>query len=131
MRRIAALALSAGLALLPGCNLTYFTIDIPDFGSKSVQGVWLWRLSPQTGAYQRETQFAFGPLQDGVLDYTAIAADGTPPITISTHPGIDPENPARMVLRILYSRGDAPGYYRASTYNSSGDSPLSTEIVPL
>lgn len=125
------------LATLPfqGCSLGTITIAIPDFASKAVQGVWLWRATAATGVYEREVQFNFAGIQAGsagdVLDYTLAAADGSPPIPVTTRLVRDAANPDRVTMQLVFSRGTAAAFYRASTYNQSGDSPLSTEILPF
>jgi hypothetical protein len=118
-----------------GCSLTYFTISIPDFSSKQVGGVWLWRLSTTTGLYARDTQFVLSPIVSGptgeIIDYSVVMGGGTPPQGMTTQVARDKNNPDKVVLTLLFTQLDAPGYYRASTFNAAGDSPLSSEIVPL
>ena len=136
LRNLAFGSLILSVLPLGGCQLALFTITIPDFGSKAVEGVWLWRLSPTTGAYVRDTQFSFvgavTPAAGGeTIDYSASTPDGSPPVPITTYISRDASQPDRVTLQLIYSRMSDPGYYRASTYNSSGDSPLTNEIVPL
>lgn len=125
------------LATVPvgGCTLALCTISIPDFSSKSVDGVWLWRLSATTGTYARDTRFVFADtvLQQAgeMMEYQSAAADGSKPISLTATLVRDPKNPDRVTLQLVFSRTEDAGYYRASTYNVNGDSPLSTEIVPL
>jgi len=135
LRRAVFGALVLAVVPLQGCTLGCFTIAIPDFVSKAVTGVWLWRLSPLTGLYERDVQLAFAPLTqlpDGErLDYQAAPSDGSPPMQMTTYVVRDPANPDQVTLRLLFSRIDEPGSYRASTYNGRGDSPLSSEMVPM
>jgi hypothetical protein len=125
------------LAAIPfgGCSLVRFTISIPDFGTKSVAGVWLWRLSTTTGLYVRDTQFVFSPITTSpageVMEYSLVLGDGTPPQELTAFVSRDPNNPDEVAISLLHLQLDAPGYYRASTFNAAGDSPLSSEIVPL
>lgn len=125
------------LAAIPfqGCTLGCFTIAIPDFGSKSVQGVWLWRLSPETGLFERDVRFVFAaPVQQPggeALDYQAAPADGSAPIPATTYVVRDPANPDHVTVQLVFSHADETSYYRASTYNGAGDSVLSTETMPL
>jgi len=136
-RWIRGCAAALALALLPlqGCSLTYFTLSIPDLGSKDVRGVWLWRLSPVTGQYERDTQFVFTEPEpaagDDLLSYTAVASDGSPAVDITTYLIRDPENPDRVTLQLVYGRRGEAGFFRASTYNQMGDSPLTNESIPL
>ena len=128
-------ALVLAVVPLQGCTLGYLTIAIPDFVSKAVTGVWLWRLSPLTGLYERDVRLAFTPptqQPDGEkLDYQAAPSDGSPPMQLTTYFVRDPANPDRVTLRLLFSRIDQPTRYRASTYNGNGDSPLSSEMLPM
>ena len=137
MRRWLHVVGLAALALLPlqGCSLSYFTIAIPDFESKAVQGVWLWRLSPTTGTYERDTQFVFVATEavDGseLLTYSAVPGDGAPPVQISTYLTRDGQDPDRASLQLIYTRSSGTGSYRASSYNQLGDSPLTDEAIPM
>jgi hypothetical protein len=36
-----------------------------------------------------------------------------------------------VTVSLIFSRDEDVAFYRASTYNTSGDSPLTSEIVPL
>ncbi len=120
---------------LQGCSLGWFTISIPDFASKSVGGVWLWHLSAETGLWERDTQIAFGApsLQaDGEwLTYQAAPLDGSPTFPGWSQVVRSANNPDQVTLQLLFSRAEAAGTYRASTYNDAGDSPLSNESVAL
>ncbi|CAG1001103.1 hypothetical protein MYXO_03020 [Myxococcaceae bacterium] len=136
MRRNALLALLVmGSLAFQGCTLSVVTIAIPDFGSKAIKGVWLWRSTSFNGVYEREVQFTFGgtaPTGSGeAVDYTMVPADGAPPIPVTTHLQRDPSNPDRVTVSLIFSRDEDVAFYRASTYNTSGDSPLTSEIVPL
>jgi len=135
LRRLALGALALTIIPLGGCQVALFTISIPDFASKAVDGVWLWRLSPATGVYQREMQFVFGNvIQKGggeSLDYDAQGTDGSSPLSMQAYVTRNPANPDQISVQLIFTRGDQPGYYRASTYNGVGDSPLSSESLPL
>ncbi len=135
LRKIALATITVAALSLQGCTVGCFTIEIPDFASKAVSGVWLWRLSPVTGVYERDTQFVFGTPAPGEggerLDYQAAPTDGSPPLSLTAYVLRDSSNPDEVRLQLLFSRADDPAYYRASTYNGAGDSPLSSEIVPM
>ena len=136
LKRLALASLALTLVPMGACQMVMFTISIPDFASKAVDGVWLWRLSPATGQYARDTQFVFGELVPGTkkldsLDYQAQNIDGTQPLSMQTYVNRSPANPDQVNVQLIFTRGDVAGYYRASTYNTTGDSPLSSEIVPL
>jgi hypothetical protein len=118
-----------------GCQLTYFTISIPDFISKDVSGVWLWRQSPTTGLFVRDAQFVFQAVQDGpegeLLDYIATSSDGATSVPLSTGIVHDGEDTDRITLSLIFARTSEPGVFRASTYNAAGESPLTDEMVSL
>jgi hypothetical protein len=137
LKRLAFAALALAVIPLQGCSLSFVTIAIPDFSSKAVQGVWLWRLSDQTGLYEREAQFTFqAPVQGAQgekLDYSVAPQGGSPLFGASTYVVRDEVNPDQVYLQLIYGRDSTAtaAYYRASTYNQLGDSPLTAEIVPL
>lgn len=120
---------------LQGCTLGWFTLSIPDFTSKAVEGVWLWRLSPETGEWERDTQITFGApaLQaDGEwLEYQAMPLDGAQPVPGTSQVVRNAENPDHVTLQLLFSRVEEAGTYRASTYNHAGDSALSADAVAM
>ena len=135
MRRHLLAVLALASIPFQGCTLGTVTIAIPDFASKAVQGVWLWRSTNFNGVYEREVQFSFGNLQAGgtgdALEYTLASGDGSPPIQITTYVGRDAVDTDKITLQLVFARGTDAAFYRASTYNESGDSPLTTEILPL
>jgi len=135
LRRLALGSLVLSVLPLGGCQLECFTITIPDFASKAVQGVWLWRLSTATGAYERDTQFTFGPIEvaaaGDTVTYSTSPAGGSSPVSVTTYITRDPAQSDQVTVQLIYSRTADPGSYRASTYNTAGDSPLTSDTVSL
>lgn len=132
-RAFVCCALVFGPVSIGGCTAAAFTISIPDFVSKQVAGVWLWRWSPTTRTYQRDDQIVFGGREDGptgeILDYVVAPVGGSAPLPFSTLLVRSPGNPDRVTLHLLFTRSQGPGSYRASTFNVTGDSPLSAEVL--
>ncbi|HYB12921.1 MAG TPA: hypothetical protein VEG67_05580 [Myxococcota bacterium] len=126
--RLAFLALS--LPVL-GCDLALssLTVEIPDFSSKQVEGIWVWRLSPQTNQYQRDTQIRFEgvtTLASGqTLTYATNTAGGVTNATFETGVVPDPADPDRVTVKLGFVRG-LPGVFKVTTYNAAGESPLSS-----
>ena len=131
--RISALVLAA--LSLGGCQMVSFTISIPDFASKRVAGVWMWRWSTASGAFQRQDQLVFGEVDldptGESLDYVVTPVAGGQDLPFTAHVARDGANPDRVTLQLLFTRSQGTGYYRASTFNATGESPLSAEVLPL
>jgi len=48
LRCARALPVLALVLCLFGCAPVWLVVRIPDFGTNQIQGVWVWRFSPQT-----------------------------------------------------------------------------------
>ena len=130
LRRALALPLVALALCLLACDPSWFTVEIPDFGSNQIQGVWVWRFSEQSRHFERDTLIHF----DGVtylnsgfaLLYTAYSSQGD----LSLTAGIVPcaTNPAAITVTLAFDRG-ASGVFRVSTYNAVGESSLSEQVA--
>lgn len=135
LRRLVLGALVLLLVPAQGCSLALLTVTIPDFASKAVAGVWIWRLSPTTGAFERDTQFTFQGTRIAangeILDYQATATSDGRTIPATAYVLRDPVNRDQVTLQLILSKVDETGYYRASTFNANGDSPLSLETLSL
>jgi hypothetical protein len=135
LRRFACVALLLATLPFEGCQALSFTISIPDFTSKRVSGVWLWRWSTTNRVFQRDGQFLFGqpdPSPGGeTLDYTLLPAGGGQALPFTAAVVREVANPDHVTLHLILSRTDSAGYYRASTFNAAGESPLSVEVLPL
>ena len=126
-------ALSLALVLLVlGCNPSWLTVGIPDFGSKQVEGVWIWRLSPETNRYERDTLVAFQGVttftKGQILGYATYAIQGDASLTAAI--AHDPANPDGVTLTLGFQRG-LPGVFKVSTFNAAGESPLSGQSKSL
>ncbi len=132
----------AGLLLMAtlgagGCRLSSLHVLIPDFDASSVDGVTIWQLDEATGQPVTAATLRFldvgmedfgtGPFE--LLDYEIVLPDGSvqPPLTTQVQ-----RNPASAdVDLLLFFVPAGPGWYRVSTYNEAGTSPLSAEQVYL
>lgn len=123
------------LVVLPGCDLSFLSVQIPDFDSHRVQGVWIWRLSERSGQWERDTRIDFvdtSPWNGAeLMSYTSVVGTlgerGTLPSGLTR----DPANPDRVSLSLGFARLSAPGQFRVSTWNAYGDSPLSNASAAL
>ena len=136
-KRGALLLAAALLALgIQGCKWFEITVKIPDFDSRQVQGVWMWRKDPATGRFERAGQILFQPpAASGTvgaeeLQYLVVQPDGAV-FPLRAPVGRDRTTPDRVTVRLWYARYLDPGEYRVSTYNDSGESPLSTQSLDL
>jgi hypothetical protein len=132
LRRALALPL-LGLALFfLGCDPAWLTVEIPDFGSNQIQGVWVWRLSQQTKQFERDTLIYFGGVSldsSGLrLSYSTYSNQGN----LSLMAGIAPSstNPNGITVTLGFERGGA-GIFKVSTYNAVGESLLSAQAARL
>jgi len=132
LRHALRLALLALVLPLLACDPTFLTVKIPDFGSKQVEGVWVWRLSAQTNQYEREALIRFQgvtTLTTGqFLSYAAYSNAGTQSLTA----GIvrDPANPDVVTVTLGFELGQ-PGVFKVSTFNAAGESSLSAQSESL
>lgn len=135
-RMPALLGLVACLAGSVGCDLQWIRVTIPDFESKVVTGVWVWRLSEQTGQFVRDTEIEIGDVyvpQEGIELVSVVTTTG--PLgeraTLPTGLERDAADPDRVTLKLGFTRLSAPGTFKVSTYNAAGDSPLSLASTQL
>lgn len=137
IRRLPALlGLVACVAGGLGCDLQWVTVTIPDYDSKQVKGVWVWRQSEQSGQFVRDTEIEFVEPIEGSNGYELLRIETTtgPLGERSSMPtGIerDATNPDRVTLSLGFTRLSAPGVFKVSTYNTMGDSPLSAASAQL
>jgi len=133
IRHAVRLAFLVFVLPLLGCGLSWLTIEIPDFSSKRIEGVWIWRLSPQTNQYVRDTQIQFQnvtALTSGeVLNYTATSSQGQ--LLLSASLAHNPANLDVVTVTLSFAEGSPPGTFKVSTFNAAGESPLSAQSETL
>jgi hypothetical protein len=123
------------LVLLPGCDLSFLNVQIPDFDSNRVQGIWIWRQSELSGQWERDTRIDFADRStwNGLELVSYVTVIGTLGERGNLPSGIlrDPTNSDRVTVSVGFIRLSAPGQFRVSTWNAYGDSPLSTDSALL
>jgi hypothetical protein len=133
---LSRVALALVLLLLSfGCDTRAVTMEIPGFGNGNIDGVWLWRFVEATGNYKRACRLELDAPQ---LDETG--TEVLPYLQVCTTPGqvgIDlqtsisrlPSSPSTIVVTMWYFRYEAAGQFKASSYNSAGESALSSTTL--
>jgi hypothetical protein len=133
MRRARALATASLLFLafsVLGCDWRQLSVRIPDFESKQVLGVGVWRTSGGAG-YEREFEIHFSPpRQVGAQEVITYTVSGG--LTSSQIDAIerDSQNPDQITVH-LWMPLLGGGSYKVTTFNDAGESPLSDETVSL
>ena len=127
LRCARALPVLALVLCLFGCAPVWLVVRIPDFGTNQIQGVWVWRFSPQTNAFERDTLILFQGvtlLSSGpTLSYTTYSNQGDLSLTAAIHSAT---NPNGVTMTLGFERG-ATGVFKVSTYNAVGESQLSLQ----
>jgi hypothetical protein len=111
------------------------TVEIPDFDSSAVEGVWIWRGNGVGGQYDRSLHYRIEEafVQDGeeFLLYTVLQPDGEPRWTLPARVERDPADQDNVQIRFLLPLVEGGGRFRASTYNAAGESLLSAETLEI
>lgn len=135
LRIVCALAALLLLPSLTGCEMRSVTVRIADFDSNAVEGVRFWRLDEVVGSFLPGGSLLFGePVIDRDLElvsYDVIDPEGTVMTTLTAQVIRDPANPDTVTLDLSYARGEAPGWFKISSFNAAGDSALSLEQIYL
>ena len=110
LRSGAALWLLLSLVPLTACETKRVWLELPSFADGSIEGIWLWRRSDASGAWEREDARAGFELSSRL--------DGA-------------ETPDTVRVGLWYMRWEDPGTYRVSAYGPSGESALSETTLDL
>jgi hypothetical protein len=129
-RRVALAVAALLLVPLAGCELKTVRIQLPGYGNGAIEGVWLWRLDDATGQYVRACRIDFrgrGFTSTGAetVTYVQQCDNGHPMGALVAKVARSPSDAATVTLDLEYARWENPGMYRASAFNSAGESPLS------
>lgn len=130
---LAVLALALALPALSGCTPSFLQILIPDFESAAVDGVQLWRLDDATGAPIPSGQIVFEALEstpeEELLRYRLQQPDGTTLDGLYAQVERDATDPDAVRVNFTYLRpeGSGSGWFKISTFNDFGSSPLSSQ----
>ncbi|MCP5066884.1 MAG: hypothetical protein GY946_09980 [bacterium] len=132
-----------GLALLlatrtlaTGCNPRPPHIEIPDFEDSQVVGLTIWRVDagqPEDVAAITFGSFSTYDLGTGiveVIEYNVTQIDGTE-LTLFTEVTRDASKPGGIEVHLLFPKGTSSGFFKVSTFNAIGSSPLSEEQTYL
>jgi hypothetical protein len=133
--RLVVFALAAAMLVAPltGCNVSKVRVRLPAFGTGNVDGVWFWRL--EGSSYKRICRF---DLSDSyfsggreVVDYQQTCLDGRQGAPWQAVVERLPTNPQTVTLALTYRRSGAATSHRATAFNQSGESALSTAALSL
>ncbi len=133
LRRLAALAVLVLSLPLAGCELDVLVVRVPDFDSKQVLGITLWKTT-STGTYQRalDVEFLEPQLDEKGIELIGYSyvADGK---TVETWDKLhrDPANPDQVILGFFALPLASGVTHRISTFNAAGDSGLSAQTFVL
>lgn len=131
---VLALALAA-LPVLGGCELRTFHIQLPGFGDGAIDGIYLWK--DVGGQWTRVCRIDFTDRritpEGETLSYVQNCVNGKTkrgivfPTLVTRPPG----TPTTITVELLYLRYEDAGTYRATAFNSAGESALSSSSLPL
>ena len=139
MRRMgvrgAVLALALLAAPMLGCEAKTIKVQLPGFNNGTVDGIWLWKQID--GQWRRVCRIDFTDRRmthrGETLYYVQNCIDGEEkrglvlPAAVERMPG----NPGTITVDLWYLRYEDGGTYRASAFNESGESTLSSTSVVL
>jgi hypothetical protein len=130
------IALSSLLLVLPslGCQFAEFvTIEIPDYDSSSVEGIWIWR--DLDGDYERAAEIKIlDHQQEEAGEYVVYSVrdpDGRELLALPATIVRNELNPSSVQISFFVHVGAGGGTLRASTYNAAGESTLSSQVLDV
>jgi hypothetical protein len=133
--RSSLLALALCAFSLVGCESNRVWIQLTGLDNGNAEGIWLWRLSESSGAYERTCRIVFGqPEFVGErewLAYTQECGDASTGLKLRTTLKRSPENPETVTVGLWYLRWGDPGAYKVSSYGVYGETALSGSTLHL
>jgi hypothetical protein len=133
LRRFVALATLVLALPLAGCDWDVLVVQVPDFDSKQVLGITLWRSSAQGGVQRALDIELLEPKLDEqgleLVGYSYVAEGETVEVWNQLHR--DPADPDRVILGFVALPVPEGVPYRISTFNAAGDSALSPQTFVL
>jgi hypothetical protein len=132
LRRFAALAILTLALPLGGCDWNVLVVQVPDFDSKQVLGITLWRTTAQGAQRALDVELLEPRLDEQgmeLIGYSYLADGETVEVWNQLHR--DPANPDRVLLGFAALPLPANATYRISTFNAAGDSALSAQTFVL
>jgi len=131
----AALALMA--LTLTGCQWKTLCVHLPDFESNLIQGIQLWRGDgPASEILTEAGRISFGDCYSGqnveMLAYTMVDSQSQPFNFTFDVKVVRSEDGDGVTLHFSFPGWrEPPGWIRASSFNTAGESDLSEEAVFL
>jgi len=120
------------LAPLSGCEIKPVKVQLPTFFSAGVQELWFWRLDETSKEYVRSGHVRFaeiaGPPGRKVIEYQMVLPDGTEGVPTKAPVQVRGDS---ILVEIQFTRWQNPGWFRVSSRNSAGESPLSDDEMFL
>jgi hypothetical protein len=132
LRRFAALAILTLALPLGGCDWNVLVVQVPDFDSKQVLGITLWRTTAQGAQRALDVELLEPRLDEQgmeLIGYSYLADGATVEVWNQLHR--DPANPDRVILGFAALPLPQNATYRISTFNAAGDSALSAQTFVL
>ena len=115
-----------------GCEYRTVSVELTTFFTAGVDELWFWRLDDATDQYVRSGHLRiegmFGPPGRQVVQYTMVNPDGTPGMTLSAPAAVRSDS---IVADLNFARWANAGWFRVSSRNRAGESPLSAQEVWL
>ncbi len=136
LRLFVLVSLVAACLALMGCNMRKLHVVIPDFETSQVIGVDVWRVDVAQPVDLGDITFGalstydFGGGSIEVIEYFVPQADGSQ-LTLSAQVFRDPLVPEAIEVHLYFPNDTPAGWYKVSTYNSFGSSPLSAQQTQL
>jgi hypothetical protein len=119
-------------ASLSGCEYKAVTVQIPSFFSAGVEELWFWRLEGRGREYVRSGHIKlnglFGPPGKKVIQYTMVSPAGEQGLTLTAPAKVRGDS---IIVELNYARFAEPGWFRVSSRNGAGESPLSAAEIFL
>jgi hypothetical protein len=131
LRVLAPLLLVLAVSL-SGCEYKALTVQLPSFFSAGVEELWFWRLEARSDEYVRSGHIRirglFGPPGKKVVQYTMVSPAGEEGLTLTAPVKVRGDS---IVVELNYARHASPGWFRVSSRNRAGESPLSEAEIFL
>ena len=139
LRASAILALLFTCFTSTGCSWRLLHVMISDFDGSALNGVSIFRIAQDSGQAEPAGHLEFisvdlqnvGGVDYEVLQYRIVEQDGTR-FTESSFAELvrDTADPETVELQLVF-QPTSPGFYKVSTFNDAGSSPLSANQVQL
>lgn len=131
--RSSVLALALCAFSLVGCESKRVWLQLTGLDNGNTEGIWLWRLSETSGAYERNCRIVLGEhaYAGGTewLEYSQDCGDGNTAQEMRTALERSSEDPEVVTAGFWYVRWENPGTYKVSSYGFYGETALSASTL--